>query len=136
MKRSVLVVLAALVMAASTEIAAGSQNGHGGNQVHGHDVRPIDRRDRARYFAPGDLRLLRGCYRPRYHELPPGLQKKLYRTGRLPPGWERKMRPFPWRVERRLVGLPPYYRRGFLDRYAVVYYPRTRVIVDIQLVGR
>src|SRR5678809_585560 len=28
-------------------------------------------------------------------DLPPGLRKKYQRTGKLPPGWEKKMRPFP-----------------------------------------
>ena len=58
-------------------------------------------------------------------------EKKLYRTGHLPPGWERKMEPLPLVVERQLVPLPGGYRRGVIDGYAVVYSPRTRVIIDV-----
>jgi hypothetical protein len=41
------------------------------------------------------------------------------------------MEPLPVVVERQLVVLPPDYRRGVIDGYAVVYNPRTQVIVDI-----
>jgi hypothetical protein len=59
------------------------------------------------------------------------LQKKLYRNGHLPPGWERRMQPMPVTVERQLVALPNAYNRGYIDGYAVVYSPRTQVVVDI-----
>jgi hypothetical protein len=77
------------------------------------------------------VRAIREYYEPRYRTLPPGLQKKLYRTGRLPPGWEKKLQPIPVVVDRRLVVLPGDYRRGYLDGYAVVYNPGTHVIIDI-----
>jgi hypothetical protein len=51
-------------------------------------------------------------YAPRYRSLAPGLQKKLYRTGHLPPGWERRMQPMPVVVEQQLVPVPQGYRRG------------------------
>jgi hypothetical protein len=63
-------------------------------------------------------------------DLPPGLRKKYYRTGKLPPGWQRKMRPFPPELVRVLPPPPPYCERGYIDGYAVVYDRRTRVIVD------
>jgi hypothetical protein len=128
------IALAAVLLASST---ASARNKHRPwpNGARHYDARGVGL-DGAHYFAPDDVRILRDYYGPRYRGLPPGLQKKLCRTGRLPPGWERKLRPFPVRLERRFVELPPYYRRGFLDGYAVVYDPRTRVIVDIAIVGR
>lgn len=83
------------------------------------------------YFEDRDVRIIREYYEPRYRPLPPGLAKKLYRTGHLPPGWERRMEPLPVVVERQLVVLPPDYRRGYIDGSIVVYSPRTRVLVDV-----
>jgi len=65
--------------------------------------------------------------------LPPGLAK-YDRTGQLPPGWQQKLRPFPVAVEQQLVVLPPEYRRGIIYGYAVVYNPRTQIIVDVAAV--
>src|SRR5262249_29100449 len=63
------------------------------------------------YFRHDDVRIIREYYEPRYQPLPPGIAKKYYRTGHLPPGWEKKMQPLPVVVERQLVALPPDYRR-------------------------
>lgn len=82
-------------------------------------------------FSTGEVRLIREHYAPRYRNLPPGLQKKLARTGKLPPGWQKKLEPFPVVLERRLVVLPTGYARGVLDGHAVIYNPRTQIIVDI-----
>jgi hypothetical protein len=82
-------------------------------------------------FQPVEVRVIREYYAPRYRDLPPGLQKKLYRTGHLPPGWERRIEPVPVIIEQRLVPVPVGYRRGFIDGYVVMYSPRTQVIVDI-----
>ena len=81
-------------------------------------------------FSRGDVGVLREYYAPRYRNLPPGLQKKLARTGHLPPGWERRVEPVPVIVERRLVVLPPDYRRGVIDGNAVIYSPRSGIIID------
>ena len=81
-------------------------------------------------FSTGDRRVVREYYEPRYRRLPPGLQKKYYRTGHLPPGWQRKIQPLPWAIERRLTVLPRAYRRGVFDNHAVIYAPRTGVIID------
>ena len=83
------------------------------------------------FFQPADTRVITEYYEPRRRELPPGLQKKLMRTGHLPPGWERRMQPLPVVVERRLAPLPTGYSRGFIDGNVVVYSPRTQVAVDI-----
>jgi len=125
--------LVGVLGAATTTAAADNKHGHGPKARHYDTDR--NRGDVRYFFAPGDVRILREYYGP-HAGLPPGLQKKLYRTGRLPPGWERKLRPFPVVVERRLAGFPPYYRGGYVDGYAVVYDPRSRIIIDVAFVGR
>jgi hypothetical protein len=85
-------------------------------------------------FEPNDLRVLTHHYGRRARALPPGLEKKLYRTGQLPPGWERKIKPLPLGTEMRLAPLPHDYRRGYIDGYAIVYDPATQMIVDIAVV--
>ena len=63
---------------------------HGKGKGKGHD----DDRREAAYFRREDYAAVQRYYAgPR--DLPPRLQKKYYRTGKLPPGWESKMRPFP-----------------------------------------
>jgi hypothetical protein len=62
--------------------------------------------------------------------LPPGLRKKYYRTGTLPPGWQSKMQPFPPELVRWLPRPPPNCERGYIDGVAVVYDRKTRVILD------
>jgi hypothetical protein len=84
-------------------------------------------------FSNRDVQVIREYYAPRYRSLPPGLQKKLRRTGQLPPGWQKKFEPFPAELERHLVALPGGYRRGVIDGHAVVFDPRTHVIVDIAM---
>jgi hypothetical protein len=82
------------------------------------------------YFRQDDTAYLRENYGGPVN-LPPGLRKKYYRTGKLPPGWEKRFRPFPPAVIRRLPPPPPYCDRGYIDGFAVVYDRRTRVILDV-----
>jgi len=104
---------------------------------HGNKHDDRDERHEANcYFRHDDVRVIREYYQPRYRALPPGLAKKYDRRGHLPPGWEKKMEPLPVDVERRLVVLPPEYRRGCIDGSIVVYSPRTHVIVDVVAVFR
>src|SRR5579871_3017772 len=63
-------------------------------------------------------------------DLPPGLRKKYARTGTLPPGWEKKLRPFPPELIRVLPPPPPNCERGYIDGVAVVYDRKTRIILD------
>ena len=63
-------------------------------------------------------------------DLPPGLRKKYYRTGTLPPGWEKKVRPFPPELVRTLPPLPPHCARGYVEGVAIVYDRKTRIILD------
>ena len=82
-------------------------------------------------FSSRDVHVLREYYAPRYRGLPPGLQKKLRRTGQLPPGWQKKFEPFPVAIERQLVILPVGYRRGVIDGHAVIFNPRTQMVFDV-----
>ncbi len=82
-------------------------------------------------FSPREVRVIRDYYGSRYRDLPPGLRKKYARTGQLPPGWRKKIEPFPVVVERELVVLPAGYQRGVIDGHAVIYNPRTQVVVDV-----
>ena len=83
-------------------------------------------------FREEHLTVIREYYHER--ELPPGLAKKYYRTGQLPPGWERRIQPFPYQVERSLPPVPAGCARGYVDGYAVVYQPRTQVVIDFHAV--
>jgi hypothetical protein len=85
---------------------------------------------RGGYFRQEDAVYLRQYYGGPV-DLPPGLRKKYYRTGKLPPGWEKRFRPFPPAMIQRLPPPPAYCDRGYVDGYAVVYDRRTRVILDV-----
>lgn len=124
-----------LLVAPSSTFAKPNQSKHG-KYVQKKQAEKIEKQQKQKavprdYFAPRDVRVIRDYYAPRYKSLPPGLQKKLYRTGTLPPGWQKKLRPMPAAIERQLVPIPSYYRRGVIDDYAVVYDPRRHVIVDL-----
>jgi hypothetical protein len=95
------------------------------------DDRDEDGRPASCYLGPRDVWIVSDYYAPRYRTLPPGLQKKLYRTGHLPPGWERKLELLPPVVEQRLVPIPGSYRRGIIDGYVVIYEPRTSIVIDV-----
>ena len=95
------------------------------------DDRQVDHHADSCYFQPHDTRVITTYYAANGRPLPPGLQKKLYRTGHLPPGWVRRIQPLPVVVEQQLVPIPAGYRRGFIDGSVVVYSPRTQVVVDV-----
>ena len=88
-----------------------------------------DRQD-GRYFGPRDVYVIRDYYRPYYRPLPPGLRYRYSRSGHLPPGWARRIRPVPVYVERDLYRLPRGYRRGIIDGHAVIY-NGAGVIIDV-----
>ena len=92
--------------------------------------RELDRTLEGCYFQPADVHVISDGYAPRSRSLPPGLKKKFYRTGHLPPGWEQKIEPVPVDVERRLVTIPKDYRRGIIDGYVVLYVPKSGAILD------
>jgi hypothetical protein len=136
MKRTLSVALLAIVIGAPA--TAQPKRGHDDQKAskkHAQDANHAVNREypvaAIDYFPPQDVQILREHYEPRYRSLPPGLAKKYARTGSLPPGWQKKIEPLPVAVERRLVVLPPAYRRGYIDGTVVVYSPRTEVVVDI-----
>ena len=53
------------------------------------------------------------------------------RNGKLPPGLQKRLVPFPEELERRLPALPPNYTRGFIGASVVIYDRRTALVVDI-----
>ena len=75
-----------------------------------------------------DIEMIRRHYAPTYRNLPPGLQKKYARTGQLPPGWQKKIEPFPASLEHECATLPAGYRRGVIDAHAVIYNSRGTII--------
>ncbi len=84
-----------------------------------------DRRDR--YFIDREVRVIREYYRPHHR---PGARGRhtYYRSGYLPRGWAKRIRPVPVYVERQLVVLPHGYHRGIIDGHAVVYNSRGLII--------
>jgi hypothetical protein len=82
-------------------------------------------------FSPRDIEVIRAHYGPQTTNLPPGVAKKVARGGQLPPGWQKKMEPFPASLDRVLLPLPGGYQRGVYDGHAVIYHPITHAIYDI-----
>jgi hypothetical protein len=104
-------------------------------QLHDHeDDRNGGGRAHGCLFEPNDLRVLTHYYAPRGRSLSPEIEKALYRTGHLPRGWEHKIKPPSLGAELRLTPLPHNYRRGYVDRYAIVYDPATQTILDVAVV--
>jgi hypothetical protein len=111
--------------------------GKGKGHQHDHDDEDNDwnRGRSGRYFRQQDYAVVQRYYDgPR--DLPPGLRKKYYRTGTLPPGWQKKLRPFPPALIQVLPPPPPNCEFGYMDGVAVVYDRKTRIILDtIDLIG-
>lgn len=110
-------------------------HGHGNGNGHGKGKGKGQENGNSVYFRQQDYGPVANYYQgPR--NLPPGLAKKYYRTGTLPPGWEKKLRPFPPMLVQQLPPPPPNCAMGYIDGQAVVYDRTTRVIVDsIDLIG-
>lgn len=132
MKRLIGLALSALLIAA---VAAGADQP--GKQKKNKNVKTASAVETRRgdaavaahvVFGPRDIQLIRTHYATRYRNLPPGLQKKVARGGSLPPGWRKKLEPFPVALERRLPPLPAGYSRGVIDAHAVIYNSRGMII--------
>jgi hypothetical protein len=105
----------------------GNGNGHGNQHGNGHGKG--NNKGGGAYFRVQDYASLVNNYQgPR--NLPPGLAKKYYRTGTLPPGWQKKMQPFPPALVQQLPPPPPNCGYGYVDGQAVLYDRTTRVILD------
>ena len=125
-----------LVVVGASPAAAKPKHWHQDKHWSGDDYGRSRGRGAKCYVAPEEIRVVREYYAPRYRALPPGLAKKYYRTGHLPPGWAKKVEPLPADLERRLDPLPAGYRRGYLDGALVVFAP-TQVVIDlVPLFGR
>ena len=128
-------VFALLLMLAVTALAGANQKGHGprGRGAVRHEQAANDGTHVTAnvYFSVGDRRAIRDYYSPRYRSLPPGLRKKVERGGQLPPGWQKKLQPFPVELERRLAPLPREYGRGVIDGHAVIYGTRSHAVIDV-----
>jgi hypothetical protein len=132
MKRTICTVIAGLLMSATLYAGAAARDHEKGKKGKDAAVSEPSRSVSVRIaFEPREVRVIREYYGPRYRNLPPGLQKKYRRTGQLPPGWQKKMEPFSPAVERQLTVLPGGYQRGVIDGHAIIYNPRTQVIVDL-----
>jgi hypothetical protein len=97
-------------------------------------------RDDAIVFGAGDRRLITDYFgrtslppglAKRGGNLPPGLAKQLRRNGKLPPGLQKRLTAFPDDLDRRLPTLPDIYRRGTIGDRAIIYDPRTTIILDV-----
>ena len=80
---AVLVALTAAVSAEQKQGARAPLRATSDGLVVRGDVRVV--------FSTGDVALIRDHYAPQHQHLPPGLYKKLARTGTLPPGWQKKI---------------------------------------------
>lgn len=133
MRTLLCVLTAGLLLGSVVPAAAGDDDDRRWRRRDGRIDRYDVRGDVHVVFSRGDVRVIRDHYRPRYRRLPPGLQKRYARTGQLPPGWARRVEPFPVVVERRLGRLPRGYRRGVYDGHAVIYSPRG-VVIDATVI--
>jgi len=107
------------VLSPSTAEAGDKKKKH--KHGHEHVVYHVHDTHYDRYFRDRDVYFIRDHYHQHVHGLPPGLERRYYRTGHLPPGWAKRMRPIPVYIERDLVPVPRGYRRGIINGHAVVY---------------
>jgi Ni/Co efflux regulator RcnB len=136
MKSLICVVLAGVLLGGTPFAVGDAEAGERKHWKHrgGHDRdRRHDRDDRhrgGRYFSDREVYLVREYYGPRYVREPRGPRYRYYRSGYLPRGWHRRVRPYPVYIEREVVVLPHGHRRGIIDGHAVVYNSRG-LIIDV-----
>ncbi len=106
-----------------------------GVETHAAVDRFADRdRDVIRQYYAGNPGSLPPGLAKRGGNLPPGLQKQMQRKGHLPPGLEKRLVAFPVELEHQLPPPRCGLMRGMIDGRAVIYDPKTSVILDICLV--
>ncbi len=123
----------AILAAAFTALEAKDKPGKGkgkGKGAHEHAFLPQERTIIIDYYRSGPSGLPPGLAK-RGGDLPPGLEKHIRRNGQLPPGLQKKLMPFPPVLATRLRPLPLGYERGIIGGFAIIWSPRTRVIVDV-----
>ncbi len=67
-------------------------------------------------------------------QLPPGLEKQLRRKGHLPPGLDKRIVGLPVELERQLAPLKPGLVRGVIEGRAVIYNPKTSLVLDVLVI--
>ena len=67
--------------------------------------------------------------------LPRGLERQLRRNGKLPPGLQKRLQPFPTELKQRLPPLPTGYSRVFLGNRALLL-NAAKIVVDLFVAGR
>ena len=88
--------------------------------------------ERHAVFTSEDEIAVHTYYGRRPFRLPPGIEKKIARTGKLPAGWRRKIGPLPLELERRLSRLQcGDCERGVIEGCAVIYSPRTAAVFSV-----
>ena len=78
-----------------------------------------------------DANVIRDYYRTNPSVLPPGLAKNLARGKALPPGWQKKLQPFPADLTARLGPSCATCGRGVYGGYGVIYDKKTAIILDV-----
>ena len=130
--RPLICVMLAGVLVGSVTVGAGVAEANGRNhRKHRHHEdrdRHAYRGSDGRYFSEREVYLVREYYRPHYRYEPRGPRYGYYRSGYLPAGWHRRMRPYPVYVEREVVVIPHGYRRGIIDGHAVIYNSRGMIL--------
>jgi hypothetical protein len=123
-----------LALAHVTGAAADQKPGRGKPEKASKHANVADHRvphAEARRFSTDEAGAIREQYGRQFAALPPGLQKKVARGGQLPPGWQKRIQPFPIALERRLGTLPADYGRGVIDGNAVIYHLRSHAVIDV-----
>jgi hypothetical protein len=126
-------VMLASVLLGSVTVGAGVAEANGRRHWKQRHHDRVDYRrygPRDRYFSHREVYVVREYYRPYYRYERP--HHAYYRSGYLPRGWHRRIRPYPVYVERDLVVLPHGYRRGIIDGHAVIYNSRG-FILDVAM---
>jgi hypothetical protein len=137
LRRLIATVALSLLMIPLAAGKPGNGKGKGQDKNKGVEVfAPEDQRVLNDYHASGRQGGLPPGLAKRDGSLPPGLEKQLQRNGRLPPGLEKKMAPYPAEIHGRMSPLAPGLARGYISGRAVIYNPRTRVILDVYVPGQ
>lgn len=110
-----------LAMIVAVAVCAGGQGKGKGKRDRGPAVG----------FGVENTRVIQQYYGANPVALPPGLAKKLARGKPLPPGWQKKLRPFPSGLV--LVQEPQCGGCGWgvMDGYGVLYDRKTAIILDV-----
>jgi hypothetical protein len=128
----------AVLLLAWLAVADLPAQGKGRGKGKGNSGRPeiVDNRGGNGRFGDRDIGVISQWYGANPVNLPPGLQKKLARGKPLPPGWQRKLQPFPSDLDGRLGPLCTDCGRGVIDGYGIIYNRRTAMILDaVRLAG-